>query len=110
MSLQGLNWDRLVGQGRAKDIGIAWNEDELTVLYDIVKKAGISRELAADYVRNGVMSYEEYLKADKPKTRGEIEKEAKDAGISFAPEAPTTVLEKATAKKKVVKTKKGKTK
>ncbi len=91
MSLQ---WERLVSQGRAKNIGIAWTEDEARALYDIVKKANITREIAAGYIREGVKSYEDFLEAKTPKTRDIIEKEAKDAGIKFAPEAPTTVLEK----------------
>jgi hypothetical protein len=107
-----LNWDRLVGQGRAKDIGIAWTNEELVLLYDIAQKAGISREVAAGYVRNGATSYEDYLKAETPKTRGDVEKEAKLAGVNFSPEAPTAVLEKETAKKvgKKKTVKKGKTK
>jgi hypothetical protein len=92
-----LNWDRLVGQGRAKDIGIAWQEDELTLLYEIVKTENASREEVAGYLRKGAKSVGQFRKMkakNEVKTREDVEKEAADAGVEFAPEAPTTVLEK----------------
>ncbi len=102
-----MKWENLVRQGRAKNVGIAWENEELDALYDIVNKANISRVEAAEYVRNGAMSFEDYQKmvskGVKPETREDVEKKAKLAGVKFAPEAPTTVLKEEIERKKRVK-------
>lgn len=77
-----LNWPQLVAQGRAKDIGIAWTEDELKQLLAL-EAEGHSRRDAASLIRNGAVV-----------NRADLEAEAKELGIEFAPEAPDTVLEK----------------
>lgn len=98
-----LNWTQLVTQGRAKDIGIAWSEEEQEALSLIIKHSGLERVDAARYVRQGVMTVEDFEKATKPATRPELEAQAKEAGVEFdTTVTPDTVLEKqiATAKKK----------
>ena len=61
------NWSKLVNEGRAKDFGIPWNDEELNALYKL--------EIPADYVRDGVLTSEGYAKA--------LEKEAKDGKKSL---------------------------
>jgi len=88
-----LNWERLVGQGRARDTGIAWQPEEWELVLAIAKKNSITVSLAAEFVRKGA-TLENFAEVEPPKPREVIEKEAKEAGVSFAPEAPTAVLEK----------------
>lgn len=98
-----LNWPQLVTQGRAKDIGIAWSEQEQEALSLLIAHSGLERVDVARYVRQGVMTVEDFEKATKPATRPELEAQAKEAGVEFDTTAtPDTVLEKqiATAKKK----------
>lgn len=99
-----LNWANLVVKGRARDIGIGWNEDEWDAILKLEKERGLSRILAAEYLRKGIMTVEDYdkdiKKGNKIKVHEELEKEAKELGIEFAPETPSTVLEKEIARKK----------
>lgn len=78
-----LNWQNLVAKGRAKDIGIAWSQEELAQLL-VLEARGLNRLEAASMLRSG-----------RVVTRLELEAEAKAKGVEFAPEAPDTVLEKA---------------
>ena len=58
-----LNWGQLVNGGRAKAHGVPWTEDE----WDAVQSG-----IPADFVRQGVMTMEEYEKrkdSDDPKYR-----------------------------------------
>lgn len=92
-----LNWPQLVAQGRAKDMGIAWTEEEQEALAALIA-TGLPRTDAARYVRNGVMTVAELeSSSEAPVTRAELEKNATDLGIEFDPSAPDTVLEKAIA-------------
>lgn len=98
-----LNWENLVSQGRAKNIGIAWTEEELEFLLLLCKEKNLSKNVAASYLREGITSLEDYdevtIKGKKPKTREELESEAKKAGVDFAPEAPDSVLKEEIKKK-----------
>lgn len=98
-----LNWTQLVTQGRAKDIGIAWSDEEQEALTRLVEHTGLTRADMARFVRDGIFTVEEYEAANNsgkiPATRAELEKKAKEAGVVFDPIAPDAVLEKATAKK-----------
>lgn len=99
-----LNWPQLVAQGRAKDIGIPWSEEELHARFQL--------KIPAEYVREGVLTTEEY---EKRKGKGgvtvidrrHLEAKAKELGIDFAPEASDSALEKAIkkAEEKASKTK-----
>lgn len=92
-----LNWPRLVSQGRAKDIGIAWNQEELKALYEL--------KIPAEYVRDGILTTEAYEKAsakdeaggkpDARKNRAELEAKATGLGVEFAPEATDSALKAA---------------
>ena len=94
-----LNFANLVSQGRAKSIGVCWSEGEWATICDLVKERGIPRLSAADYVRNGILSLEDYDASQKvkfvPKTMEEASKEAEEALKTLGQEA-------------VKKTKKGK--
>lgn len=98
-----LNWTQLTAQGRAKDIGVAWSEQEQEAISLLIAHTGLERVDIARYVRQGVMTIEDFEKATKPATRPELEAQAKEVGVDFDTTAtPDTVLEKqiATAKKK----------
>jgi hypothetical protein len=98
-----LNWTQLTAQGRAKDIGIAWTEEEQEALATLIKHSGLERAEIARFVREGVLTVEAYEAAigsgKKPSSRSELEERAKEAGVSFDAVAPDSVLETATAKK-----------
>lgn len=93
-----LNWPNLVAKGRAKDIGIAWSEDEQEALRTLRDHTGKDFSELAPFVREGILTVEDFDGAKAPKTRKELEAEADEAGIEFAPETPDTVLGAAVAK------------
>ena len=94
-----VNWAKLVAQGRVKSIGIPWTPEEASAIYKL--------KIPVDYVRNGVLTLEDYEKAQKEGTvktvsGDELKKEAKELGISFTPEATAEVLEKEIEAKKAI--------
>lgn len=99
-----LNWPQLVTQGRAKDIGIAWSEEEQLALAALIEHTGLNRQGVARFVREGILTVEAYeaakAKGHEPASRKQLETEAKEAGVEFAPETPDTVLVAATTKAK----------
>lgn len=78
-----LNYTSLVASGRAKAIGQPWSPEELDSLLLLERERGIGRLAAADYVRNGILTLEDYDKAVEasfvPKTREEAEVEVEAA-------------------------------
>jgi len=94
-----VNWAKLAAQNRVKAVGISWTPEEANAIYKL--------KIPADYVRQGILTLEDYEKAKKaglersvPKI--DLEKEAKELGISFTPEATVESLKKEIeAKKKV---------
>lgn len=100
-----LNYANLVGQGRAKDIGIPWTPEENELLHLIVQERGMARVTVADYLRmGGIESLEDFDAVIKkgiiPQTREELEKEAKAKGVNFDEGTPDTVLAKHVGKAK----------
>ena len=75
---------KLAGQGRAYSAARPWTPEELEALLTLEQTRGIGRLLAADYVRNGIVTVEAYDKAVKaeftPKT---LEAAAVDAEASL---------------------------
>lgn len=77
---------KLAGQGRAYSGSRAWETEELDALIALERKRDLPRLVAADYVRNGVLTLEAYdqaVKAEfKPKTledaHMEVEMKLKD--------------------------------
>lgn len=57
------NLVKLASQGRAYDSTRSWTEEELTALIQIETELGVSRTVAADYIRNGLRTVEECKKA-----------------------------------------------
>lgn len=66
------NYAQQAAQGRAKDATTPWSPEELEAVLAIEREREVPRTVAADYVRNGIMSVAEYdaaVKAElKPKT------------------------------------------
>jgi hypothetical protein len=84
-----IDWSKLVSQGRAKAIGVSWSEAELKARYEL--------GIPAEYVRQGILTKEDYDNALKQgpieqKTKEEVMKEAKEEGISATPDAPKEVV------------------
>lgn len=88
-----INWANLVAKGRAKAIGVPWSEEEAAA-----RAVGVP----AEYVRDGILTLEEYEKAkakdDKngpPLERmplGELRTLAAETGFEFTPETPPETL------------------
>lgn len=77
------NWESLVQGGRAKALGVPWEDEELIALLELEKVTGQSKVVLAPYVRNGVKTIEEYEKALakdlQPPTLEEVALSAKQA-------------------------------
>lgn len=73
---EGPNWGNLVAQGRAKAIGVPWNDEEI--------HAKNTLRIPADYVRRGCLTLEEF---EEMKEKDAAEKEEKG-------EAPLASLKK----------------
>lgn len=75
-----LNLASLAGQGRAYSAIRPWSQDELDALLALETERGLGRQKAADYIRNGVVSLEDYDKAVKadlvPKSLEDIHTDA----------------------------------
>ena len=79
------NWAKLVSQGRAKDIGVSWNEDELHAIYKL--------KIPVEYVREGILDKESYekvmFKGEKPlsfHTDRELKEKAEKVGAEVSDE------------------------
>lgn len=85
---------RLAGQGRAFSGARAWTPEELDALLLLEDERGINRMVAADYIRNGIVTLEAFDAATDaqfvPKTleQSAIDAEAalKDNEFAVAPE------------------------
>jgi len=77
-----LDFSKLVPQGRAKANGVCWSETELELLISLERERGLARNVAADYIRNGISSLEDFDKATKsgfkPLNVEEARKEAEE--------------------------------
>lgn len=92
-----VNWTKLVADGRAKDLGVAWDEDELNSLVAITQAKSLRFSDIAPFVREHgaitVEEYEEHFEARKEEeTRGYLEKVALEKGVKFSGETPITTL------------------
>ena len=71
---------RLASQGRAFSGSRAWEPEELDALILIERERKIARSIAADHVRNGILTLEAFDKATKaefvPKTLEQATEEA----------------------------------
>ena len=95
-----IDWAKLVSQGRAKDIGIPWTEEEVRAVFIL--------KIPAEYVRKGILTLEAYEKVKgsiSDKSKEELMAEAKKEGIAVTPEATKESLKKVIAEKKKVEAK-----
>jgi len=78
----GHNLAALAEQGRAYNASRPWEGEELEALLLLERERGLGRRKAADFVRNGIMTLEDFDKATKkefvPKTMEQAHKEAED--------------------------------
>lgn len=96
-----INWGKLYSQGRVKDVGVPWNEEESKALYEL--------KIPAEYVRSGITSLHAYTKqlekeAKEGKSievlsRDSLISKAKELGLDFTPEATNDTLVKLITKK-----------
>ena len=95
-----IDWAKLVSQGRAKDIGIPWTEEEVRAVFIL--------KIPAEYVRKGILTLEAYEKVKgsiSDKSKEELMAEAKKESIAVTPEATKESLKKVIAEKKNVEAK-----
>lgn len=81
-----LNLLKLASQGRAFDATRPYTPKELEGLLALEQERGLDRRVAAEYIRNGILTVEEYDKAKEagvvPKSLEEIKDEAVQAHIA----------------------------
>lgn len=81
-----INWRTLVDQGRAKDVGISWSEEELHAIYVL--------KISPDDVRRGVFTHERLAHASEQPltklTREQLLERVKAVGVSIADEGAMT--------------------
>ena len=95
--MNGPNWGKLVMQGRAKAVGMPWNDDEVKAIHEY--------KIPVDYVRRGCLTPEKYNEVQEGDLKQELEtgkkplealnrkevvKEAKDKGVQFDETAANT--------------------
>lgn len=93
------NWGNLVKQGRAKDIGVPWNKEEMNALYVL--------KVPVEYVRRGCLTTDDFKslkkkdETHKSKTgelpvaamaREDLLKKAREADLEITSEANDTAL------------------
>lgn len=74
----GLNYEKLVRDGRAKSFGTPWSPEENEALVAISQATGKHFRDIAPFVRNGVLSVEDYQKAIDSHLKPPSEKEAQE--------------------------------
>ena len=86
-----LHWGKLVENGRAKAVGVPWNEEEL--------HARIVLKIPAEYVRDGILTLEAYKRAmksdDKPifrMTKPELTAMADNLEVEYSASTPRSEL------------------
>lgn len=98
-----LNWTNLVTEGRARDVGIAWEPEELEALVKLSNDAGLNLSEAAKFMREGITTVEALEEAKaagvNPKGREHLEADATKAGVKFSDETPDSVLKSEIARK-----------
>ena len=98
--MMNVNWAKLAAQNRVKAVGIPWTPEEANAIYNL--------KIPADYVRKGILTLEDYEEAQKagikePISKSDLEKEAKELGISFTPDVTPEALREEIAKQKEVR-------
>ncbi len=89
-----VDWAKMVAQGRAKDIGVSWSEEEVRAVYIL--------KIPAEYVRKGILTVEAYQAALSGKkdivdpylklSQKKLVEMARGLGIEATPEASKETL------------------
>lgn len=90
-----VDWAKMVAQGRAKDIGVSWTEEEVRAVFLL--------KIPADYVRKGILTVEAYQAAISGKEKDPVDaylklsgtklfKMARSIGIEATPDASKETL------------------
>jgi len=89
-----IQWMRLVAQGRCKNVGIPWSEEEAHAVHAL--------SVPAEYVRRGCLTVEAWQEMKAKDSSGEktlemmtdeeLMKLCVDKGLSVTPDAPRSVL------------------
>jgi len=95
-----LNYNKLVGQGRAKAIGQPWTAEELEALITLERERKLHRTIAADYIRNGILTVEDYDEAKKKDFKPLNEEEASVKASDDLKKRGEKVVKKDKSKKK----------
>jgi hypothetical protein len=94
------NFTNLVAQGRAKANGVYWTNEEWQTVCDIVQKRNVERVIAADMVRNGIKTIEDYDNAVEAKfVPQSLEEAAKESAKAM--EAKSAEIVQPKSKKKI---------
>lgn len=92
------NLGRLASQGRAHSAIRPWSAEELEAWLTLQKERSLSRINAANHVRNGIMTVEDFDKATKkgfvPKTMDKAHEEAEEELKKRGPKALKRVARK----------------
>jgi len=106
-----VNFTNLVQQGRARSPGVLWTNEEWAAVCTLTKECNIERVIAADFVRNGIKTVEDYKKAVEkkfvPQTLDEATEEvaktmeAKGAEVVSTPEKVYGAVTEHKSKKKI---------
>lgn len=94
-----LNYENLVAEGRAKAHGLPWSPEELELLISLEKERGVARVSAADYIRNGIKSLEDYDQAVKKDFKPLTVDEAKEESAKIIEERGQEVVKQRKTKK-----------
>ena len=95
-----LNYAKLVSSGRAKAHGVCWTAEELELVYSITHDRHTALTVAADFVRNGVESLEDYDKAVKKDFKPLTVDEAKEKAEKDLKNESKKVVKQAKSKRK----------
>ena len=95
----------LAAQGRAKSAVQAWEPEEFEAVIALERERHITRQLAADYFRNGIMTLEAYdraveedfqpLSQDEAAKKAEADLKERGAEIAASAEKPKKTVRKA---------------
>ena len=97
------DFTKLVASGRAKAPGQLWSAEEWEAVIKLEKEFKLQRTVAADFVRNGIMTAEDYKKATKKKFVPQTIEEATEEVAKKMKENGEKVVKKPKSKKKKTK-------
>ena len=96
-----IDWGKLVSQGRAKAQGVSWTDEEMQALVLLCKTFGKRMSEMAGYVRQGILTVEDYNKAQSNPgavnpylklTKEDLMKKAQELDIPVSPDVTKEIL------------------